>query len=298
MKQKIGWNPYKKKYTNKKSSADRFDAQMQIGPMPYLYAAGIGVLFFMAIIYLAPSFTAAAGSMMPFVFLALFVAANVFLTMKMKIPSFVGVRLYLVSTVSMFAAYKLATVPGVINAYRADRFLADYEVSQYQMMDGLFLFSMFALFLTSVLVRFAFTKKKLTQISRPTLKRFFWSVLILAVITAASMASWQITKPYTAKFDEYCKTFTAEKWRDYPQKRHLMLDDFNTSNRLEEMTRDEVRALLGTGEESGDSQDSYLIEYSFEGDHMMVVQYFEDGAVKSVAETVKPVDMSQMMPTQ
>lgn len=297
MKQKTGWNPYKKKYTARKQKGE-INAQMQVGPMPYLYGAGIGVLFFLAVIYLAPSFTAAAGSMMPFVFLALFVAANVFLTIKMKIPSFVGVRLYLVSTVSMFAAYKLATIPGVIHAYRADGFLADYEVSQYQMMDGLFLFSMFALFLTSVLVRFAFTKKKLTQISRPTLKRFFWSMLIIAIITAVSMASWQITKPYTAKFDEYCKTFTTEKWRDYPQKRHLMLDDFNASNHLEEMTRDEVRALLGTGEESDDSQDSYLIAYSFDGDHMIIVRYSENGAVESVEETVKPVDLNQMMPMQ
>ena len=66
-------------------------------------------------------------------------------------------------------------------------------------------------------------------------------------------------------FQRYYSIFTPEKWESSADQRYLMMDSLNAQHTLLGMTRDEVEALLGKSEHSGeiskDGKQQYYYEY-------------------------------------
>lgn len=236
----------------------------------YLFALLMGVLFLLALWIFSDSMEG-NGSSVPFLLMGAYLAAVVILSRKLSSRD--AMLFSLISQLTVFLGYKGITIAGVIGDYRADGFLADYEVGPYQAVDAFLLVFLFTIFLMTAVIRFALARKKFRQIPKTTLKMIGISLVVLAAAGVVNFLSWNLTKPYTRKLDTYCQTFTPEKWSAYAPKRELMLPDFLAE--YQGISQTELEQLLGQPE----TDDGYFVGYGGQGE-MYASFVYEDGGLQ------------------
>lgn len=231
----------------------------------YLLSVLTGLLFLLALWIFSD---ASGGSSVSMGLMVAYLAVLVFC--GWKLTSWDSMKFSAISLITVFLGYKILSIVNVTGDYRQDGFLADYEVGPYETMDLFFLIFLVTTFLMTALVRFALVRKKIRQIPKKTLKVMGISLLIFIALGIVNLFSWTVTKPLTAKMDQYCMTFSREKWEAYPPKRELMLADFLVTHRG--ITEDELEELLGKPDEKG-----YFAGYGAKGEIYVSFVFEEDG---------------------
>lgn len=221
----------------------------------YLLSVLTGLLFLLALWIFSD---AAEGSSVSMWLMLAYLGVLVFF--GWKLTSWDAMKFSAVSQVTAFLGYKIISIVNVIGDYRKDGFLADYEVGPYQTLDLFFLVFLVTTFLMNALVRFALVRKKIKQIPKETLKVIGISLLIFIVLGVVNMLSWKITKPATEKLDQYCQTFSEEKWQTYHAKRELMLADFLVE--YKGISKAELNKLLGEPEK----EEGYFVGFGAQGE--------------------------------
>lgn len=236
----------------------------------YLLSAGTGAALLLILWIFSD---AAEGTTLPMTIMAVYLAALMLLSRKLT--SWDAMKFSAVSQLVLFVGYKILSVFQVIQDYRQDGFLADYEVSPYQIMDLFFLLWITSVFLMTALIRFALARKKIRQIPGRTMKTIGVFLLVFVLLGMADMLSWKAAKPETEKLNRYCQTFSPEKWQMYAPKRELMLADFLAEYRG--ISESELEELLGKPEQ----KEGYFVGYGGQGE-MYASFVFEDGLLSDV----------------
>lgn len=235
----------------------------------YLISVATGIAFLLALWIFSD---AAEGSTISMILMTVYLAALVLLARKL--PSWDAMKFSFVSLAVSFLGYKIISLVNLAGDYRQDGFLADYEVGPYQTMDLLFLLFLVTTFLMTVLVRFVLVRKKIRQIPKKTLKTIGISLVIFVLLGVVDVQSWKLTRPMTAKLDQYCKTFSVEKWQTYVPKRELMLPDFLAE--YKGISQAELEELLGEPE-----KEDYFVGYGGKGE-MYARFVFENDRLQDV----------------
>lgn len=239
-------------------------------------ACGIGLLL---IFWIFSDLVEGSNSSVPFVMMAVYLAAVAALSRKMT--SWDCLLFSLISQLTVFVGYKALSIAGAVRDYRADGFLADYEVGPYQMSEMLLFVFLISCFVMTALIRFALARKKFRQIPKKTLKRLGIYLLLLAALGILNHFSWNFTKPLTAKFDTYCESFTPAKWEQYVPKRELMLPDFMVQHKG--ISQDELEQLLGEPEQ----KEGYFVGYSSQGQVYVSFVFDDTGALSDITYVSK-----------
>lgn len=235
----------------------------------YLISVATGIAFLLALWIFSD---AAEGSTVSMILMTVYLAALVLLARKL--PSWDAMKFSFVSLAVSFLGYKIISLVNLAGDYRQDGFLADYEVGPYQTMDLLFLLFLVTTFLMTALVRFALVRKKIRQIPKKTLKTIGISLVIFVLLGVVDVQSWKLTRPMTAKLDQYCETFSVEKWQTYVPKRELMLPDFLAE--YKGISQTELKELLGEPE-----KEDYFVGYGGKGE-MYARFVFENDQLQDV----------------
>lgn len=235
----------------------------------YLISVATGIAFLLALWIFSD---AAEGSTVSMILMTVYLAALVLLARKL--PSWDAMKFSFVSLAVSFLGYKIISLVNLAGDYRQDGFLADYEVGPYQTMDLLFLLFLVTTFLMTALVRFALVRKKIRQIPKKTLKTIGISLVIFVLLGVVDVQSWKLTRPMTAKLDQYCETFSVEKWQTYVPKRELMLPDFLAE--YKGISQTELKELLGEPE-----KEDYFVGYGGKGE-MYARFVFENDRLQDV----------------
>ena len=234
-------------------------------------ACGVGLLL---VFWIFSDLVEGSQSNVPFIIMAVYLAAVAVLSKKL--PSWDCLLFSLITQLTVFVGYKVLSMIGVVQDYRADGFLADYEVGPYQMSELFMVVFLVVCFLMTAVIRFALARKGFRQIPKKTLRRLGLYILILIAVGAVNNLSWSVTKPLTAKLDQYCQTFTPEKWAEYAPKRELMLPDFMAE--YQGISRQELEQLLGQPEQQG----SYFVGYGGQGQVFVSFVYDQEGGLSDV----------------
>lgn len=235
----------------------------------YLISVATGIAFLLALWIFSD---AAEGSTISMILMTVYLAALVLLARKL--PSWDAMKFSFVSLAVSFLGYKIISLVNLAGDYRQDGFLADYEVGPYQTMDLLFLLFLVTTFLMTALVRFVLVRKKIRQIPKKTLKTIGISLVIFVLLGVVDVQSWKLTRPMTAKLDQYCETFSVEKWQTYVPKRELMLPDFLAE--YKGISQAELEELLGEPE-----KEDYFVGYGGKGE-MYARFVFENDRLQDV----------------
>ncbi len=220
-----------------------------------LISVATGIVFLLALWIFSD---AAQGSSVPMVLMIVYLAALVFLAWKLT--SWNAMKFSFISQMIVFLGYKIISVVNLVEAYRQDGFLADYEMSSFQTLDVFILLFLATTFLMTALVRFSLMRKKLRLTPKKTWKTLGVSLLIFVVLGAVDLVSWNALNPLTAKLDDYCQTFSAEKWEQYAPKRELMLPDFLAEHKG--ISQQELHKLLGEPEK----EEGYFVGFGGTGE--------------------------------
>ncbi len=221
----------------------------------YLFSIVSGIVFLLALWIFSDAGEVSTVSM---ALMTVYLAALVVLTWKLT--SWDAMKFSRVSLLIVFLGYKIISLVNLVEDYQQDGFLADYEVGPYQTIDFFFLIFLVSTFFTTALVRFALVRKKIRQIPKKTLKTIGVSLVIFVFVGAATMLSWNLTTPITAKLDQHCQTFSVEKWQNFSPKRELMLADFLAE--YKGISQSELKELLGEPEK----ETGYFVGYGGKGE--------------------------------
>lgn len=251
----------------------------------YGWSALCGAGFVFVLLAVAPYLNIEQGSIAPSVLFALFVVA--ILLVNRKLPPAQAVYPYTVALTTFFLSYRIVGGYSLYQAVQNDGYLADFEVFDLKLMDGIFSVAVLLLFPLVLAIRFALSRQKVSGISKRSWKRAGISLLVLLLVIGGNWLAWGCTKPYTDDFDQYCTTFTVEKWEAYPEKRMLMLEDFQRQYPLIGKTEDEVTALLGLSQDG-----KYFLGNSSEGQQYLYL-FLEAGVVQRTEILTEAYSFSQ-----
>ncbi|MBE7042957.1 MAG: hypothetical protein E7399_05625 [Ruminococcaceae bacterium] len=236
----------------------------------YLISCATGVLFLLSLWIFSD---AAEGST---VSMAMMIAYLVILVvLAWRLTSWDAMKFSFISQMVAFIGYKIISLVNLLGDYRQDGFLADYEVGSYETMDLFFLLFLVTTFLMTALVRFALVRKKIRQTPKKTWKTIGIVLAIYVGLGIVTMPLWNVLNPVTAKLDQYCQTFSPEKWQNYAPKRELMLPDFLVE--YKGISKAEAEELLGKPEK----EEGYFVGYSAQGE-MYAEFVFENDSLTDV----------------
>ena len=244
---------------------------VKVSKLNYLYSAIASVIFVVIIAVFSEKMDV-TSSYIPFLLIAAYDIFNIILVRRASPRE--CFKLFMMSVLIVFGIYKIITVFGIVNTFNDDGFFADYESNFYFIFDIMMVVNMVSTFFFLVFMRFMLSRQSIKNISKISVKRFVICTVILCFLAIGDLLLWNMAKPYEDKFLEYVSTYSPEKWEKYPSKRIDMFEDFEKSNDLHGMKKEDVEKILGEPE----LDEGYEMGFDKNGHNVLAIVY-KDGTV-------------------